>query len=487
MRTRSRAPVRESRPLLPSLAIAIALAGCSSSPSRIRAASDVRPARTSDAVLVSDPAPRSAAPEGPAAPAAPTTSEPAAAPDLAHPLRTEEVLSHLLARNPAVLAARARLRAAAERYPQAIALPDPMVETTWYVRNAMAPDRSFPRYNLMFKQEIPFPTVLRLRGAGAVKEAEAEALRYEAAVRDAVTEAKEIHAERAYLAEASRVTRAIADVYRRYAEVARAGIEPGRTRLPESFRAEALLAQAGYDVQVIDEQRAVEDQRVRALVDLAPDAPVGEPADEGPPLALATETGTLIALAEQHNQELKAARVDVEVAEIASRRRRWELAPSLFLGAGYMKNDDFDMATGRTEDSSVVTLGVTLPVGNPGRRAAIREADHLVSAAQATESEQRTRLRVDVARAAFRLRNAARLASIYGDTLVPQAEAGLLRSQEMVKEGKESLSSSLELAATWQNLRLAKARATADHAEAVAALERLLGTSAVAVPAEEPR
>lgn len=475
MRNRFRGPYSPFFLLSP-VALLVATA-CSATPRAPRAVERVE--RASDAVLVSDP-PQPA--EG-----APATVDRATAPDLAHPLRLEEVLAHLLARNPSVKAAQARLGAAAERYPQAIALPDPMVEATWYARNAMAPDRGFPRYNLMFKQEIPFPTVLKLRGAGAVKEAEAEGLRYEAAVRDAVAEAKEIHAERGYLAEAVRVERAIADVYRRYAEVARGGIEPGRTRLPEAFRAEALLAQAGYDVQVLAEQGGVLDQRLRALLDLPADAPVGEPADATDALPLATDTPALVARAEEHSQELRAAKVDVESALITSRRRRWELAPVFFVGGGLMKNDDYDMDTGRTEDSGVVTFGMTLPVGNPGRRAAIREADALVSAARATEAEQRQRLRSEVARVAFRLRNAARLASIYDSTLVPQAEQALLRSQEMVKEGKESLASSLELAATWQNLRLGRARAVADHAQAVAALERLLGTSAVAVPAEEPK
>ena len=80
------------------------------------------------------------------------------------------------------------------------------------------------------------------------------------------------------------------------------------------------------------------------------------------------------------------------------------------------------------------------------------------------------------------MNNSARLAQLYGGELVPQAEAALLRSQEMVREGKESLASSLELAATWQQLRLAELRSVADHAQALAALERLLGTSAVPAP-----
>ena len=409
------------------------------------------------------------------------TTEPAA-PDLSGPLRLETLIPVLLTRSPGLRAAHARVVAATERYPQAISLPPPMVEATYFTRNAMAPGIDLPRYNLMFQQEIPFPTTLLLRGRVAAKEAEAEALRYEAAVRDAVTRLKEVHAERAYLGTAARVERAILDVYRRYAELARAGITQGRTSLPESFRAEALLAQSGYDLQAIEEQRGVEDERMRSLLDLPAGSSLGEPVDAGAILPVVGDTAFFARLAEIHSQELRAAHVETEAAEIGARRARWDLAPTFFLGAGYMKNDDYDMTTRVGEDSTTVTLGLTIPVGNPGRTAAVHEADALACAARASEAQTRLRVRADVSRAAFRLRNAERLATLYGSALVPQAEQALLRSQEMAKEGKESLSSSLELAATWQGLRIAEARAVADHIQAVAALERLLGTSAVAVP-----
>lgn len=406
-------------------------------------------------------------------------------PDLSGPVRLEDLLPLLLRRNPGVRAARARLEAAAERHPQAISLPDPMVEATWYAKNAMDPSGSFPRWNLMVTQEFPFPTVLLLRGDVATKEAEAEALRYEAAVRDAVAELKDVESERAYLAAAAGVQTALRDVYRRYAELARGGAAQGRTRLPESFRAEALLAQAGYEMTLVDEVRAVEDQRLRALLALPPSLPVGAPADAPPPAGLDANADDLARRALAYNQELREAGVDVETAQLRSRLARWDYAPTFSLGAGVMKNDEFDSSTGMKEDSTVVSFGLSIPIWFQAKAAAVREADANLRAARAAESGERERVVADVARLAFRLRNAGRLASLYGRELVPQAEKALVRSQSMVQEGSESLSSSIELAATWQQLRIAELRAQADQAQAVAALERLLGTSLVAAPAAE--
>jgi outer membrane protein TolC len=418
-----------------------------------------------------------------------TTSAPAAtpAPELSGPLRLETLLPLLLERNPGVRAARARLEAAAERYPQAISLPDPMVEGQWYTKNAMAPDESFHRWNLMIKQEFPFPTVLSLRGDAATKEAAAEALRYEASVRDAVADLKDVEAERAYLAGAARVQAALRDVYRRYAELARGDVANARTRLPESFRAEALLAQAGYEVTLVDEVRRVEDQRLRALLALPASTSLGDPADAPPPAGLDADVDALARRALAYNQELREAGVEVEAAEIGKKLAKWEYAPTFEIGAAKMKNDDFDAATGEKNDSDVVTFGLTIPIWFGAKAAKVREADAKLRAARASESMERERVTADVARVGFRLRNAGRLATLYGRELVPQAEKALVRSQAMIQEGKESLASSLELAATWQQLRIAELRAVADQAQAIAALERLLGTSLEASPAESGR
>lgn len=444
-------------------------------------------ATASDPALVTGDAlvpPRAAAP-------LPATGTDEVLPDLSAATRLEDLLPLLLARSPRVRAARARLEAAGQRPPQATALADPMAEVRYFTKNGMAPGESFARYEVMLRQDFPFPTVLSIRGDVATKEAEAEAIRYEATVRDAVAELKDVHAERGYLVRAEAVQRAIRDIYRRYAELARGGAESGRTRLPESFRAEALLAQADYELTLVAEVRAVEDQRLRSLLALPRSFAIGAPADAAPLVPLDIGLDVLARRALERNQELRAAGVEVDVAQLGRRLARWDYAPMFSVGAGRMVNDDFDVATGRTRDSATVTFGMTLPIWTGAKNAAVREAEARERAARAAESGERERVVADVARLAFRVRNAYRLAELYGRELVPQAEKALLRSQSMMREGKESMSSGLELAATWQQLRIAELRAYADAAQSVAALERVLGASLVAVPAagaeEAPR
>ena len=97
----------------------------------------------------------------------------------------------------------------------------------------------------------------------------------------------------------------------------------------------------------------------------------------------------------------------------------------------------------------------------------------------------RAMLAADVAMAAFQARTTQRLADLYAKTLVPQAELARTAADARVRAGEESLASSLELAATWQQMSIARLRAETDHARAIAALERILGTTATATAPDD--
>lgn len=358
-----------------------------------------------------------------------------------------------------------------------------MIEGTWYARNAMAEGQSYARYDLMLRQSFPLPAVLALRGDAADKGTEAAALRYEATVRDVFADVESVHAERGYLAAAESVQARLRDVFQHYAEIARTAMKDGALRLPEAFRAEALAAQAEYDLGVLRSLRRIQDERLRALLALPPGAAVGPPADVRPVLPLDVSDAALLEQALTWNQELREAGVEVERAEIGIRQAQWAYAPTFTAGVGVMKNDEFDMDRGRGEDSLLVSLGVTLPIWQQALSARVREAKARERAARAVESDRRVTLAADVAETAFRVRNAQKLSELYARTLVPQAESALSLADVRLREGQESLTTSLELASAWQQLSLAQLRAAADHAQALANLERLVGSPVVPVGA----
>jgi outer membrane protein TolC len=97
--------------------------------------------------------------------------------------------------------------------------------------------------------------------------------------------------------------------------------------------------------------------------------------------------------------------------------------------------------------------------------------------------------RTSVRDAAFRLKNAERLESLYRGDLVPQAERAVETAQTLLSQGLGSLGAAAEAQSAWYTFRLALARAEADRTVQLARLEALAGRGlterdAPAVPAE---
>jgi len=392
----------------------------------------------------------------------------------------ERVVAAVLDRNPSVAAARARWKAALEKHPQALTLPDPMVQFRKFTRDADFPDGR-ARVETMLTQAIPFPARIALEGDLAVKEAALARVHYDAALRDAVVEARDAFHELQYLDRAREVVAATREILARYATVAAGDLDTGRTKLPEEFRARALLAQAGYDLTLLEELRRAEEQRLRGLLALPPGTPLG-PVEPVGLVPVATPLPEVLRLAEARSQELAAAGLELEKASVTGSLARWEYAPELLVGAEWMRNDMQDPARGTFRDGRTVLLGLSVPIWFPARTARVREADALRDAAAFDRAAEVERVRTAVARAYFRANNAERLALLYRDTLIPQAGKSLRLAEALYRDGKASLAGSIETALAWENFQLAYHRALADHGQAVAMLEQVVG-AAVTPPA----
>jgi cobalt-zinc-cadmium efflux system outer membrane protein len=399
------------------------------------------------------------------------------------------VLTAVAERNPSMIAARHRWQAATNKSVQALSLPDPMLNARYFAQSVET--RVGPQHwSLGISQRIPFPGKLILAGRIADKEAEAAQLRYEAALRNALANAKERYFELYYIDRAQSVTAEIEKLYSRYAALAVGGKAPGAPKLPETFRAESQRAQLAYDLVLLREMRAAQEERLRAIVGANPEVIVGVTAEVIDPNPISATAADLQALAAAHNQELAAAGIEVERAEFQSKLARRAPIPDFTIGADYIKVGSPIPALRKTPDAGkdgvTVGVGMSVPLWFPKYRAMAREADENESAARADQKALVLNVRSDVAEAYFNLNNSYRLVRLYRDTLIPQARQALNSSEELYRKGETSLSSLLETTGTVYNFELARLRATADYYQNVARIERVLGTPLQLVPAETP-
>ncbi len=392
----------------------------------------------------------------------------------------EAVLRLTAAQNPMVQAAAQRWQAATHRRAQVVSLPDPKIEASYFIRQVD------DRWMLSLSQEIPYPGKLRLGGRMADTAAQAAHLRYQAAIRNALAEAKEMYFELYYIDRAQDITAAIKTLYERYAALAAGGTDVGKTKLPETFRAESQRAQLGYDLLLLHEMRATEAQRLRSIMGLRGESAIGPTEDVATPVPLGTSLEALSVVAERHNQELLAAGVEVERAGYQVKLARQAPIPDLMIGASYT-----DMLEVPSNSNPLgVTVGLSLPLWFGKYRAMEQEARAMEAAMKSEQVAAQAQVRSDLARAYFRLKNASRLVQLYNDTLVPQARQALRSVEALYRTGEATLAAMLELTATVHNFELARLRATADYYQNVARIERVLGvaltlTPAVPVPAAE--
>lgn len=390
--------------------------------------------------------------------------------------RLPALLESALDRNPAIQAARARALAAREGPAVEGALPNPQLMLGWYetsVQTRVGPQE----WSVGVQQAIPFPTKLDTKADIEASEAQRMRVVYERVARDVLVEVVKVAHEIAYIDEAIRVSGEIGALLERYATAAAA--QETSSLVSELFRAETQRAQLENDRVILAELRVVEAQRLRSLLDLPPDSPIGTPVLGRAP-AVRASIPELLAVAERHNQELREAGIAMETARLRSSLAEQSRVPDMSLGLMSIRTDRLSGELGMNpegngDDPLVLQFGVTLPIWLQKDAATIRRARELERAAALDRADAIQRTRDGVARAWFQVGNAQRLAQLYAEVLVPRAATAARTAEDLLASGKGNLGGLLETIAVYHNFRLAAARARADHGRAIADLERAIG------------
>jgi outer membrane protein TolC len=394
-------------------------------------------------------------------------------PDLRQDATLSETLAVALARNPRIQSARERVLASAEVGAIESALPDPQVLLGWYatpVETRVGPQE----WSLGIRQSIPFPTKLSDRSKLGDTLADRETIAYERTVRDVLVEVVHTVHELAYIDDAIAISGQIVPLLERYS----ASAADAKTPLPELFRAQTQRAQLENDRVLLIELRVVEEERLRALLDLPLAAPIGRIRPDPVP-RIDAEFAELLAIARQHNQELREAGLSLEAAAIRTSLARKSRLPDLSVGYSHIFTGDLPSSignpSGNGKDAQIVYFGFTLPLWANKNSAKIRRARALERVAMQDRRAASLQLRPQLARAWFHVGNARRLVELYRDLLIPRAEKAVRTAEDLQTAGKGSVAGTIETVAVLHNFRLAAARARADHGQAVATLEAILG------------
>ena len=380
-------------------------------------------------------------------------------------------------RNPKLKAVRANWQATIEKYPQVIALPDPMLMYSYFVRNVET--RVGPqRHRLGFSQSFPYPGTLDVMGRVTLKEIEIERVKYEQAVRDLIVDLKLAYYELVYLQQARQIAEQNQQLLDHILKIANTRYASNEGTLNDILKAQSQLAQLSYDLILLWELEQVEKGNINALLSVPSATPLGAPAPTTY-TALNIPVADLERQALAQRQELQIANLMIQKATEVIEIAKLKTKPMFKLELMTVETGDALMSGTLDSGKNPISIGVgiSIPWSSSKNQGQIQESELKRLAAVENKRLIEDLTSATLKRIYFRLENARRLVDLYENSLIPQAEQAMEVAETWHQESTKSITEFLETQSVWLNFNLARLRAITDYQQNLARLERLIGGS----------
>jgi outer membrane protein TolC len=381
-------------------------------------------------------------------------------------LSVEELVREVEARNPSLQAASAAWRAAAERYPQAVSLEDPMVG--FLVGPGGVGLDQGGGWMVEASQKIPWSGKRALRGSAAAAEA------------DAVQ--SEIGLARLRLAEAART--AFYDYYlaRRemevnvstgkltvqFREIAKNKYQSNQATEQDVLQADVELASLESRLAELARDERVAVARINTLLHRGPH-------DRLPPPPALVGAAAVLPSADELQQTAIAFRPDLFAQQARIRAEEANLAlackeysPDLNLVAKY---DAFMPVDQRAE----VGMEVNVPLHNARRSAAVSEAENRLAQRRAEYQELLDQVQFEVQSAHERATQSQQVIRLYEDKILPATQRSLDSAQANYTSGKLDFLRLIDAQRQVYTQREMYYQAIAEFHRRLAELERAVG------------
>ena len=384
-------------------------------------------------------------------------------------LPLDELVAAVNDRNPSLQAAMAAWNAAANKYPQAIALDDPMFQSMYAPATWNAASNVQGSYYFGVAQKIPWSGKRALRGNQANWEATAASFDVgEAQLR--ITEAARLAFFDYYLNQRERELNAASrEAISRFRDVARAKYEANQVTQQDVLQADVELAQFEQRQIDLNQEQIVGIARINTLLHRRPDHPLPAPPKK---LSITNELPPVEGLREwavEHRPELQAlaARVQAEQSAVALACK--EFYPDFEVMGRY------DRFWTDSVQRPQVGLNMNVPLNQSKRRAAVQEALWRVHKLQADYNQAADTIRGEVQSAYARVRGSRRKIEVFESKILPAAQDNLRAAQSGYEAGTVDFLRLIEAQRQVLDLREKYQMAVADFHRREAELSRAAG------------
>jgi cobalt-zinc-cadmium efflux system outer membrane protein len=379
------------------------------------------------------------------------------------------LVAEVLARNPDIRSAVAAWRAAAQRYPQEIALDDPMFGYMLGPGSWGDPTVS-SAYAVQASQKLPWPGKRDLRGNMAQAQANAkyfdvgeERLRIAEAARMAFYDYFMANRQLAVLDDSGKLLKS-------FREVATSRYEAAQVEQQDVLLAEVELAQLERRRLELNRQVRVAQARINTLLLVPADAPLPAPPADLPLRASVPSADELRSLALSQRPELAA-----QEARIRAERYSWQLAckeyyPDVEVLARY------DTFWQEAPLRSMVGMNLNMPLYKEKRRAAAAEARARLAREQATLDARVAEISFEAEQARQQVLESQQSLAVYQKSLLPAAQQSIESARASYMNGRLDFLRLVESQRQLLSLREEYFAKLAEYHQRLAALDRALGS-----------
>jgi outer membrane protein, heavy metal efflux system len=384
-------------------------------------------------------------------------------------LDVDWLVAEVVARNPDVRSAAAAWRAAALRYPQEIALDDPMFGTMLGPGSWGDPTVD-TAYMVEASQNLPWPGKRRLRGNVAQAEANAayfdvgeQRLRIAETARTAFYDYFMAHRQSAVLEKSTKLLASFRDI-------ASSKYESAEVEQQDVLLADLELAQIERRRLELGRQARVARARLNTLLLLPADAPLAPPPVELPVRETMLTADELRTMALSQRPELAAQQARIRAERYSMALACKDFYPDVEVVGRY------DAFWQETPLRPMVGLNLNVPVYKDKRRAAVGEARARLRREQAELDARITEIAFDVEEARQLVIESRGSLAVYEDRLLPTAEQSIESARASYMAGRLDFLRLIEAQRQLLTLQDEYFAALTQYHQRLAVLDRVIGS-----------
>ena len=397
----------------------------------------------------------------------------------------EMLLAFGYAWNPGLKAAREKLRATLEQYPQAAYLDNVLRQYNAFTKQLDTKIGPL-QHKEMTAMKFPFPDTLALKGQVVTEDVQIAQKEIDIALRDLMTDIKLAYYDYIFVNEAIGINRENQELLRQTIQIAQAKFRTGVGTYHNVIMGQVELSKLADAVITLEQQRETIIARINTLLNRPAEAALGMPqalAHEDVALSFAD----LYQLALTHRQEIQKQKLSISKMNLMVQLATRMAYPEASLGASYFE-ERMKLSTGTSKMPPTFFTQRALNPANAAwfgqRDAYIREVEIKVDAMEQMLTGLENMTQFAVKNHHFGLETAKRSIALYRHTLLPQARQALAAANTAYQGAQIDFISFLDAQRTLLKFRLEEQRALRDRGHHLAQLEQVIGQTLPKQPME---